>query len=317
MSPLLAREPISIVTACDENYARAAAATLVSAVANTPTQRALKLYVLDGGVSPLSKTRLDRTCAALGHRITWLRPKTEALSDLSISGHVSLATYLRLFLAELMPPSVTQAIYLDADAIVVQSLENLWSMDLNNSFCGAVQDSLFPVLEPTAVYGRQLHCQSLAEHDPHPIANYRELGLPAAAPYFNAGVLLVNVDRWRRDRVASRALTCLRKNANYVRFWDQYALNVLFAEQWCPLDARWNQCADLFRLPSWQASHYSEAEFRRLRRDPWIIHFNNLPKPWSADCDHPFQSLYWHYAQQTAWSQARANTPTVSFSRAA
>ncbi len=311
------REPISIVTACDENYVPAATAALLSAASSVDSKRELDLYVLDGGVNAESKARLERSCARLGRQVQWLTPNLDAIRDLPVSHHINHSTYLRLLLAELLPARVSRAIYLDADVVVVRSLEELWKTLLDEAYCAAVQDAFLPVLDPADVFDHPLQCQVVSNHDPRPIANYQELGLSGALPYFNAGIMLVNVERWRREQVAARSVECLRTNAAHVRFWDQYALNVLFTGQWKQLDARWNQSSDVFQLPSWQRSHYSVAEFWQVRRDPWIVHFNNLPKPWDANCVHPFRGLFFQQLEQTAWARGRPSQPHTSLSKAA
>ncbi len=311
------REPITIVTACDENYLPAAAAALVSVASSVDSNRELDIYVLDGGVSPTSKSKLKQSCARFGRHIRWLVPDLTALRDLPVSHHINHSTYLRILLAELLPASVSRAIYLDADVIVVRSLEELWQTPLEDAYCAAVQDAFFPALEPADVFDHPLQCQIAPRNDPRPIANYKELGLSGSLRYFNAGIMLVNVERWRREQVAARSIECLRTNATQVRFWDQYALNVLFAGQWKQLDARWNQSSDVFQLPSWQRSHYSVAEFWQVRRDPWIVHFNNLPKPWDANCVHPFRTLFFRYLEQTAWPRWRMPELETRLSKAA
>jgi lipopolysaccharide biosynthesis glycosyltransferase len=145
--------------------------------------------------------------------------------------------------------------------------------------------------------------------DPRPIPNYRELGLSSAAAYFNAGIMLVNVARWREEQVARRAFECLRVNAAHVRFWDQYALNILFSGQWRIADPRWNQNSHVFQLPSWELSHYTKDELDQLKRDPWIVHFNYLPKPWDLECDHPFRKLFFQHLDRTSWRGWRPRKP--------
>ena len=312
----ISSEPISIVTACDENYVRAAAVALVSAAASVGSRHELNLYVLDGGVSDGSKAKLEKSCARFGRAVRWLTPDLHAIRDLPVSHHVSQSTYLRILLAELLPAKVSRVIYLDADVVVVRNLAELWATPVEDVYCGAVQDAFLPVLDPAVAFDHPLQCQVASNQDSRPIANYPELGLSGEMPYFNAGIMLVNVARWRRERVAARALDCLRTNARHVRYWDQYALNVLCAGQWKKLDARWNQSSDVFQLPSWQRSHYNVGEFWQVRRDPWIVHFNNLPKPWDKDCVHPFRGLFFQHVEQTAWAD-RQQESQAGLSRAA
>jgi lipopolysaccharide biosynthesis glycosyltransferase len=317
MSRKLWCEPIAIVTACDENYVPAAATALVSAISSVDSKQELDLFVLDGGVSAGSKSRLEQSCARLRRQVQWLTPNLDAIRGLPVSHHINHSTYLRILLAELLPARVSRAIYLDADVVVVRNLQELWQTPLENSYCAAVQDAFYPVLEPAEVFNHPLQCQVATIHDPRPIVNYRELGLSGALPYFNAGIMLVNVERWRREQVAERSVECLRANAARVRFWDQYALNVLFTGQWKQLDARWNQSSDVFHLPSWQRSHYSMAEFWQVRRDPWIVHFNNLPKPWDANCVHPFRDLFFQHLERTPWARSWPQQPHTGLSKAA
>jgi lipopolysaccharide biosynthesis glycosyltransferase len=294
-------EPLVIVTASDDNYVRGVAAAIRSAIASLPAHRAARIFVLDGGIREVSKARLCRSWNAANVTVEWLSPDLDAIRDMPVSDHVSLATYLRILLAELMPSDVERAIYLDADTIVLRNLEHLWSIPLDGMYCAATQDAFAPVLDPAIALSHPLHAMTLPGVDPRPIPNYRELGLSPTAPYFNAGIMLVNVDRWRREQVACRALECLRDNAGQVRWWDQYALNTLFTGQWKIVDPRWNQNSHVFRIPTWELSHYTEVELDLLRREPWIVHFDARPKPWDSDSIHPLRGCFYEHLDQTAW----------------
>jgi lipopolysaccharide biosynthesis glycosyltransferase len=301
-------EPVVIVTASDENYVLGAAATIRSAIDRLGPHRTVRVFVLDGGISAWSKLKLWRSWAAPNVEIGWLKPDLEAIRDMQVSGHITLATYLRILLADLLPPDVSRAIYLDADTIVVGDLHELWSQPLGDAPCAATQDVFHPYLNPAEVIPHPLHCATLGQN-PQPISNYRELGLSGSAPYFNAGVMLVNAALWRREQVARRAFDCLRIHAEHVRYWDQYALNTLFSGRWKVVDPRWNQNTQVFRLPGWELSHYTEEEFNQVRRDPWIIHFDYKPKPWELVCRHPFRDDFFKYLDRTWWRKWRPTPP--------
>jgi lipopolysaccharide biosynthesis glycosyltransferase len=273
--------------------------------------------MLDGGISKRSKARLLRSWQSPGVDVRWLKPDLDAVRDLPISHWITQATYLRLLSAEILPPDVNKAIFLDADAIVVRNLEELWSVPLEGNYCAAVQEVFCPVLDPAEVYSHPLYSMTTPNTDPLPIPNYRELGLAADAPYFNAGIMLINVKRWREEGVARRALECLRDNAAHVRFWDQYALNVVFSGQWKIIDPRWNQNTYVFQLPSWELSHYTAQELHELKHNPWIVHFNFLPKPWDLNCDHPFCDLFFNHLDHTRWRRWRPRPPRIGLRKRA
>jgi len=294
-------EPLTIVSASDDNYVRGVAAAVRSAIDSLPAGRAARVFVLDGGITDDSKARLRRSWARKNVSIQWLQPDLDAIRDMPVSQHINLSTYLRILLAELLPAEIDRAIYLDADTIVVRNLDELWSHDLEGSFCAATQDAFVPVLDPEEALPHPVHAMTMRGVDPRPIPNYRELGLNATAPYFNAGIMLVNVDRWRKEHVARKAFECLRDNAGAVRYWDQYALNALFSGQWKKVDPRWNQNSHVFRIPNFELSHYTEAEFAAVRTDPWIVHFDYIPKPWDIESRHPFRKLFFRSLDRTAW----------------
>jgi lipopolysaccharide biosynthesis glycosyltransferase len=305
---LAASEPVVIVTACDENYVRGAAATIRSAIDSLGKHRDVRVFVLDGGISNWSKWKLWRSWAAPNVEVGWLKPDLKAIGDMQVSGHITLATYLRILLADLLPSDIGRAIYLDADTIVVGDLHELWSVPLDDAPCAAAQDVFHPYLNPPEVIPHPTHCAMLGQN-PQPIPNYRELGLSGTAPYFNAGVMLVNADLWRREQVARRAFDCLRIHAEHVRYWDQYALNTLFSGRWKPVDPRWNQNTQVFRLPGCEVSHYTAEELDQVRRDPWIIHYDYKPKPWAFVCKHPLRDEFFKHLDRTWWRGWRPRPP--------
>jgi lipopolysaccharide biosynthesis glycosyltransferase len=135
------------------------------------------------------------------------------------------------------------------------------------------------------------------------------LGLAGEAPYFNGGVLLADLAAWRRDRLAERMLACLREHHQHVRWWDQYALNVVLAGQWREIDPRWNQGAHVYAFPGWQESPFNRATFESLLHDPWIVHFTSHQKPWHYYNTHPFRAEFLATLERTAWRGWRPAPP--------
>jgi len=301
-------EAIAVVTACDENYVRGAAAAIRSAIDSVGPEQPVRVFVLDGGITDRSKARLVRSWRQPNVVTEFLQPDLAAIGDMHTSDHINLSTYLRILLADLVPADVTKAIYLDADTIVRRDLTHLWSEPLGDALCAATNDIFHPYLNPCEALRRPIHCM-LLKTNPEPIPNYRELALPGNAPYFNAGVMLVNVERWRREQFSRQAFACLRDNADHVRYWDQYALNVLCSGRWKSVDARWNQNSHTYRLPGWHLSHLDQAEFERLKHDPWIVHFDYVPKPWDLDSKHPFRQDFFRALDRTCWWWWRPRRP--------
>jgi lipopolysaccharide biosynthesis glycosyltransferase len=192
-------------------------------------------------------------------------------------------------------------IYLDADLTVLGDLARLWQCDLAGRLCLAAQDCAAPYMDSAQVLPNYHSC---AEYlgAARPVPNFRELGLAADAPYFNAGVLLVNLAAWREADLARQLLACLQQHAQHVRWWDQYAMNVVLAGQWGPLDIRWNQGSHAFAYPNWQQSPFDRTTFHQLRDDPYIVHFTTRHKPWRASCRHPLRKDFFQVVDRTDWA---------------
>jgi lipopolysaccharide biosynthesis glycosyltransferase len=137
---------------------------------------------------------------------------------------------------------------------------------------------------------------------PTPISNYRELGLDPMAAYFNSGVLVVDLEAWRNADLPRKMLNCLDRHRDHVRWWDQYALNVVLSGQWKPLDPRWNQGSHVYVFRNWTQSPYNRDTFLQVLDDPYIIHFTTRYKPWKVSCLHPLRHQFYRYVDRTEWA---------------
>ena len=181
-------------------------------------------------------------------------------------------------------------------------------LPLDDSMAMAIPDLACPFID-----ARFANC-NFAKSSPYlaalsPVENWRELGLDPAAPYFNSGVMVLNVQRMREERIEIELLDCLKQNERYVWCWDQYALNVVFANHWKPLPLRWNQGAHFFEFPDEQSSPLNSTEFLQAREHPAIVHFTTEWKPWHYGNRHPLKHLFFEQLDQTAWKGWRPERP--------
>ena len=249
--------------------------------------------MLDGGISDESKSRLLASWSFPGAAVSvqWIKPDPFLVDDLQISRHINLITYYRLLMPSVLPADVERVIFLDADLLVRRDTSELWDADSQGAACLAAADTAAPYLNARLSLPNFAYCHRfLAAAEPVP--NYCELGLPETGKYFNAGVLVVDLKQWRELALAEQAFGCLREHSVHVRWWDQYALNVVLAGRWQELDARWNQGVHAYTFPSAKESPHTPDIFHSLRRDPWIVHFTSHHKPWQYFCRHPLRDDY-------------------------
>ena len=299
---------IVVVSATDDGYAMPLAVTIRSALDCLAADRRLRLYVLDGGLNDAMKQRLLRSWNDSRITVEFLRPDMAQVADLMVSYQVNTVTYLRILMPHVLPPHVTRAIYLDADMLVRRDLAVLWDEPQGAHAVLAAPDAAAPFLDAAAMLPNFEKCRPYLAH-PTPITNFRELGLTGNSRYFNGGLLVVDIDQWRRENYAEQMLRVLRDHREHILWWDQYALNIVLAGRWRALDDRWNQGAHIFEYPTWRLSPFDQATFTRLRREPWIVHFCSPSKPWHYFCHHPFQSDFYDALDRTDWRGWRPARP--------
>jgi len=274
-----------VVCAADGAYVRQLAAMLTSLVEHLDPRRALSVGIVDGGIPAADRERISRLVVRANVRLRWLAARPHSLAELPVWGRLPHVVYQRLLLPELVREVAHKAIWLDCDIVVQQDVGRLWDIDLADRSLLAAQDMIVPTVS-----------------SPMGVARYAELGIPASAKYFNAGVMVVNLARWRDEAVTARVLEYLSRYRNDVVFLEQEGLNAVLAGTWGELDPRWNQNASVTGRPFYRARHLDRATYERLVEDPWIVHFSGNIKPWKIRDQDRYRVLYFKYLDRTPWS---------------
>ena len=262
-----ATESIALVCAADDAYAMPLAVTLRSASQNLRPGYGLEVFVLDGGMRKNHRAMVEGSVDPARARLHWRVPSESSTRRLSRDGRLSIVTCFRLLAGDLLPPNAHRAIFLDCDVVVLGDLAHLWQTPTGKHPICAVRDTIIGSVG-----------------SPLGLANHRELGLPADLPYLNAGVLLLDLDAWREQRLGERFLRYLEERHPQNGYRDQEAMNAVLRGSWGTLDPRWNQ------LPG------SDVE------DPWVVHYATWEKPWNFRCPHPARELFYCYLDETRWS---------------
>lgn len=269
--------PSAFVFAADSGYEMPLAVAISSLAHHTPD---ISVLVLDGGLDPDATRAIDAGVAGRA-TVTWLPVDDTRLEGTGFAGpsRLPVTANYRIILPDLAP-ELTRAVYLDADTVVTASMHELLEWDLEDAWLGAVPDSGSPFAAGPAG------------------TDWRRLGLPADAPYFNSGVLAIPLQTWRDVGLPARAVQVLRESSP--RWGDQDALNVASQGHWRELPRRFNVQLGDVTGNSLNWALWPE-EVAAAVDDPALVHFNGHIKPWQSGCPHPLRDLWWEALERTPW----------------
>lgn len=279
------QEVCHTVCCVDNNYVPYCGVMLTSLLENNKSE-SIMVHILDNGLTKEGHKSLhDIVEGKYGQHIAFYTLSSEWLKDFpATNSYVSLTTYCKLFIAAILPETVGQVLYLDCDIIVSGSLHDLWHIDLTGKAMAAVRD---------AHRGIEKDCQRLG-------INYQTEG------YYNAGVMLLNLEYWRKTDFLKTALDFISVQGPDLPYHDQDVLNGTLHGCILPLPLRYNLHDHLFhrkRYMNAEDIQLAEQEMRPGRRA--IIHFSSKRKPWGTRCLHPLRKLYFHYQDMTEWKGMR------------
>jgi lipopolysaccharide biosynthesis glycosyltransferase len=277
-------EVIRVLYAVDDGYTIPLSASVRSLVDNAKCVERLEIVVLTSGMSEASRERLFASWRDRVKSVTFIPVDTAPFHNLPTSSplmsHPSEATYARFLAPDLLPATWDRVVYLDADTISTCSLEPLWTTDLRGAAVAAVQDPVVPYV--SSRFG---------------LPGWRQAGLEAGTRYFNSGVMLVNLEAWRREQIAERSLAYLQENRDRIVAFEQEALNFCVRGRFVQLDPVWNVMHNYWSNPVHRVGKYS-----RILERARIHHFAGAEKPWSPGNREAFGArLFFDYLDRTRW----------------
>lgn len=267
------------VYAANESYSMPLGTSIKSLVDTSLQPGGGTILVIDCGLSDLSRDRL-RACVTDEWELRFRELPDGWCANLPDPGRFTRAAYGRLFI-DLVAPDSSRAIYLDADTVIIRPIDELLHLDLKGVIAAGVQDEYIPSIG-----------------SPEGIADWSRFGLDPREPYFNSGVLVIDLREWRRCGVAAKALGYLKSARPGIELIDQEALNYALYGRWRLLPVHWN----VGRY--WYRGERRQGCFRDLVSRARILHYTTEYKPWSLPHKVPGWSRqpFFHFLDRTPWA---------------
>lgn len=277
---------INIVLSSDNNYAQHVAVVMASIVSNTKQRNNINFFLLSDNISKEKLILIEKTVRKLNSQVTIIDlSKDDLFSEVFLSGHISKAAYFRLAIADILPKNIDKVIYLDVDLLVLKDIEILWNIDLEGKAIGAVPD-----------YGILCSKRVMKE-------KVESIGLSKTDLYFNSGVLVLNLKKFR-DNNYTNVLLNYMKNNKFIHH-DQDVLNKVFKENWKELPIWWNVIPPVFNL-FFKVLIHKQCRYKAIKakKSPAIFHYAGGYKPWEYIEYKGFNDKYYEYLKLTEFRDA-------------
>ena len=258
---------IPIFFAVDNSYIPFLAVTLRSIIDNSSKGNMYLIKILYTNISEKNMSQIkkfqsdnfDIEFVNLTYYIDKVKDK------LYTRDYYTKSTYFRLFIPDLYP-QYDKAIYLDADTVVRVDIAELYNQPIENNLVAAVPDEAVGNIPEFQTYVEKV------------------IGVSSYKNYFNAGILLMNLDELRKFKFQEKFLYLL-STIKFAVAQDQDYLNRLCKGRVKIIDMGWD------KMPIPELPEMKEEDIK-------LIHYNLAYKPWHSD-NILHEKYFWDYAKKT------------------
>lgn len=174
-----------------------------------------------------------------GCALTLYKINVNIFKNMQVKENLPISMYFRLIIPQVLHPFINKVLYLDADIICINKLSDIFSYNLKNKIAGVINHAYI---------------------DPY----VSSLSLNNTEYYFNSGVMLINTEEWKLNKILEKFL--IKINESNYKYPDQYVLNILLENKILYLDGKYNRFI----------------ENVRKNDNTTLIHYTGTPKPWKA-----------------------------------
>ncbi|XP_024924895.2 probable galacturonosyltransferase-like 4 [Ziziphus jujuba] len=255
---------IHVAMTLDGNYLRGTMAAVLSMLQHSTCPENLAFHFLSAHLAPELYSSIKSTFPYLNFTIYRFDPnRVRGMISKSIRQALDQPlNYARIHLADIIPTNVGRVIYLDSDLVVVDDIEKLWNVDMEDKVVAAPEycHANFTQYFTGTFWSDSNLSKTFEGRNPC---------------YFNTGVMVVNVDKWRKGRYTQRVeeWMAVQKQRRIYQLGSLPPFLLVLAGNIKAVDHRWNQHG--------LGGDNFEGKCRSLHPGPIsLLHWSGKGKPW-------------------------------------
>ena len=264
---------MNLLVTLDENYLPQLRVLLASIYCNNPGVKC-SVYLLHRDLPQRELERLEKDLMKMEWSFIPVTVNETVFADAPVTKQYPQEMYFRLLAGQLLPKNVEKVLYLDPDILVMNPLTPLWEPDLHGNLFAAAAHT-----------GKT----ELAN-------NINRLRLGTTGDYYNSGVLLIDVNRCRKEIRPQDIFSFVEEHGSELILPDQDVFNALYGDRVLPVeDVIWNY--DARNYSCYLMRSLGEADLSWVMEHTVVLHFCGKEKPWKPYYRHRFGILYLHYRE--------------------
>lgn len=275
---------INVLYQFDDKYLPYGGVSIYSLLSNCSKDVKVRIFCAGLDISEDNKDKMEQTVKSFNQELVWL--DCEAAIDLIKEMRLdawngSIATWIKMFIIHKMPEDVDRLLYLDSDTIITGDISKIDEIDLGEYPVAAAYDCLSEYLA-------------------------KKIGLNV---YYNAGVILFNVKKWREQGFYDEFFAHVKKTLETNKDRDQGLLNDYFRGRTITLSPIFNMQGFMYAykdayFKAYKNEYfYSSEEIVKAQENPIVVHFFRFlgDYPWESKNLHPCSALFHEWKEKTLW----------------
>lgn len=283
---------MNVMYLCDNNYIDIAGVSVASLLENNKAVDNITIYLVADNITEKNLKLFRELIAGYGDGRRFVvipKPNMSELIGCKVETHWWIENvFSRVFLEKVFEgyETVEKLIYIDCDTLVLDSLKELWDMDLKGYIGAGV-------------------CEAMGD------LHKKAIRLKSTDNYFNGGVFLIDLTKWRKGGYDKSATNFIRTVNGKLEYADESVLNGILSNDLLPLSPRYNLTSLSIYFTAKEIKKYrkSAVEFTEKERveameNPYIVHFTSTfmdTRPWVEGSHNPFTNLWLDYYAMTPW----------------
>jgi lipopolysaccharide biosynthesis glycosyltransferase len=266
-------EDYNIVFAIDEGYVQHLCVALVSLLKNNDGC-SFKIYIINGGIKSQAFNKIETVTTGFKCKLVNIKIDDGVFERLITGHHFTKANYYRLLMPEFIQED--KILYLDSDIVINGSIDYLYKEDVSGFYICAVENPGFN--------------------------RHEELRMNPLSGYFNSGIMLINLKKWKEDGLANKVIEFVENNPTAIEFVDQCGLNAIINGRWKKLKLKYNQQSVIYEEDYLEKYNcFPVGDLIEAKSNPVIVHYTGSSKPWHFINKHPYKYLYLKYLRLTPY----------------